>query len=249
MMLPDRLLSTQDDALIRLEGVTRAYPVGSRTLIALRDVNLTIQAGEFVAIVGPSGSGKSTLLNLISGIDKPTIGRVLVAGTEVSRLDENALAKWRSAHVGIIFQFFQLLPTLTVLENVMLPMELRGSFRGHRRERALAALAAVGLADHADQLPSELSGGEQQRVAIARALANDPPIILADEPTGNLDSESGERIIALLTELNQQGKTIVLVTHEARLAQAATRVIHVQDGRIIEPGQAHVYQVGQTPAI
>jgi len=185
-----------------------------------------------VAVVGPSGSGKSTLLNLISGIDKPTAGRVVVGGVEVSALDENALARWRGEHVGIVFQFFQLLPTLTALENVMLPMQFRGKFPGQQRERAMAALARVGLADRADQLPAELSGGEQQRVAIARALANDPPILLADEPTGNLDSETGERIVALLAGLHQQGKTIVLVTHEDTLARAAGRVLRMQDGRI-----------------
>ncbi len=221
------------DAFIRLEHVSRLFRTGTRTVTALHDVNLTIGQGEFVAVVGPSGSGKSTLLNVISGIDKPTAGRVLVGGVEVSALDENALARWRGEHVGIVFQFFQLLPTLTALENVMLPMEFRGKFAGERRERAMAALARVALADRAHQLPSELSGGEQQRVAIARALANDPPLLLADEPTGNLDSETGQRIIALLAELHRQGKTIVLVTHEEHLTRAAGRVLRMEDGRIV----------------
>jgi putative ABC transport system ATP-binding protein len=221
-----------DQHLIRLEGVSRVYQLGQRTLTALCDVDLSIDAGEFVAVVGPSGSGKSTLLNVISGIDRPTSGRVIVGGVEVSRLDENSLARWRGETIGIVFQFYQLLPTLTALENVLLPMEFRGTFPGRRRERALAALATVDLADKADQLPSELSGGEQQRVAIARALANDPPILLADEPTGNLDSASGQRVVELLAGLHRAGKTIVLVTHEEHLTAVAGRVIQMQDGRI-----------------
>jgi putative ABC transport system ATP-binding protein len=220
------------DSVIRLENVTRVYVMGARKLFALRDVSLEIHAGEFVAVVGPSGSGKSTLLNLIGGIDKPDEGRVWVDGLEVNAMSENALAKWRGEKIGIVFQFFQLLPTLTALENVMLPMELRNTFSDHRRERAAAALERVGLADRATQLPSELSGGEQQRVAIARALVNDPPILLADEPTGNLDSDTGERVVALLAELNRAGKTIVLVTHEEVLARAAARAVHMRDGRV-----------------
>lgn len=224
----------QDADLIRLEKVTRAYTIGARTLYALRDVSLMIHAGEFIAMVGPSGSGKSTLLNLIGGIDKPDAGNVWVAGKQVDAMSENALAKWRGQTIGIVFQFFQLLPTLTALENVMLPMELRNTFSDQRRARALFALERVGLQDHAAQLPSELSGGEQQRVAIARALVNDPPILLADEPTGNLDTETGERVVALLADLNRAGKTIVLVTHEETLARAASRIIRVRDGRVSE---------------
>ncbi len=220
------------DGFIRLENVTRAYTIGARTLYALRDVTLTIDAGEFVAIVGPSGSGKSTMLNLIGGIDKPDEGQVWVAGARVDELSENALAKWRGEKIGIVFQFFQLLPTLSALENAMLPMELRGTFASNRRARALESLARVGLAERATQLPSELSGGEQQRVAIARALVNDPPILLADEPTGNLDTETGERVVALLANLNYAGKTIVLVTHEETLARAASRIIRVRDGQV-----------------
>jgi len=220
------------DGFIRLENVTRAYKIGARTLYALRDVTLTIDAGEFVAIVGPSGSGKSTMLNLIGGIDKPDEGQVWVAGARVDELSENALAKWRGEKIGIVFQFFQLLPTLSALENAMLPMELRGTFANHRRARAIESLARVGLAERATQLPSELSGGEQQRVAIARALVNDPPILLADEPTGNLDTETGERVVALLANLNYAGKTIVLVTHEETLARAASRIIRVRDGQV-----------------
>ncbi len=218
--------------LIRLENVVRVYAVGGRTLYALRDVSLQICAGEFVAITGPSGSGKSTLLNLIGGIDKPDQGSVWVDGLQVDRLGENTLAKWRGNKVGIVFQFFQLLPTLTAIENVMLPMELRNTFPEHRRQRAMNALERVGLVNRANQLPSELSGGEQQRVAIARALANDPPILLADEPTGNLDSDTGARIMDLFLVLHREGKTIVLVTHEEALARAAQRIVRVRDGQI-----------------
>ena len=220
--------------LIQLDNVTRAYVMGARKLYALHDVSLEIRAGEFITIVGPSGSSKSTLLNLISGIDKPDTGRVRVGDIEINTLSENTLAKWRGAQIGIVFQFFQLLPTLTALENVMLPMELRNTFSENRRARALAALERVGLTERAAQLPSELSGGEQQRVAIARALVNDPPILLADEPTGNLDSETSEHVVALLGELNRTGKTIVLVTHEHALARAASRIVQMRDGRIVE---------------
>jgi len=207
--------------------------MGARTLYALRDVSVHIARGEFVAVVGPSGSGKSTLLNLIGGIDQPSRGEVWVDGTRIDTLDENALAKFRRNHIGIVFQFFQLLPTLTALENVSLPMELRGDAAKGRRARAEAMLARVGLAARMTQLPSELSGGEQQRVAIARALVNDPPILLADEPTGNLDSANAEGIIILLRELADAGKTIVLITHEANLARAAHRTILMRDGEIV----------------
>lgn len=227
---------SKQEPFIRLENVTRIYTMGQRQLHALCDVSLEIRAGEFVAIIGPSGSGKSTLLNLISGIDKPDQGDVWVDGFQVNVQDENTLSKWRGEKIGIVFQFFQLLPTLTALENVMLPMELRNTFTNHRRERAAAALDRVGLAERASQLPSELSGGEQQRVAIARALANDPPILLADEPTGNLDSETGLRVVELLAELNRAGKTIVLVTHEEALARTVGRIVRVRDGKIIEAG-------------
>jgi len=232
------------EPLICLENVTKVYPMGPRSYTALRGVDLDIDAGEFVALVGPSGSGKSTILNMITGIDKPTSGTVTVNGVRVDRMGENELARWRGQNIGIVFQFFQLLPTLTALENVILPMDLRGSHPPwsplgggrHRRERALEHLRLVGLEDHAGHLPSELSGGEQQRVAIARALANDPPILIADEPTGNLDTATGERIIDILTELHRRGKTVVMVTHEPYIALLAERVLHVQDGRIAEGG-------------
>lgn len=219
--------------LIQLRNITRSYTMGARNLFALRDVSIEIMQGEFVAVVGPSGSGKSTLLNLVGGIDKPTSGEVWVDGTRIDAMSENALALFRRNHIGIVFQFFQLLPTLTALENVSLPMELRGDDRKDRRARAEAMLARVGLAARMSQLPSELSGGEQQRVAIARALVNDPPILLADEPTGNLDSGNAEGIISLLRELADAGKTILLITHEANLARAAHRSILMRDGIIV----------------
>ncbi|MGB8646639.1 MAG: ABC transporter ATP-binding protein [Anaerolineae bacterium] len=219
--------------MIRFESVTRAYRMGTRTVTALADVSLEVAEGEFLAIVGASGSGKSTLLNMAGGIDRPTRGEVWVAGRRIDEMGENALAKWRRAQVGIVFQFFQLLPTLTALENVMLPLELAGTARGGHRQKAEAALARVGLAGCATQLPAELSGGEQQRVAVARALINDPPILLADEPTGNLDSATAQGIFDYLGELAIGGKTILLVTHEQRLAQAAHRVVQMRDGRIL----------------
>jgi putative ABC transport system ATP-binding protein len=207
--------------------------MGARRLYALRDVSIQIESGEFVAVVGPSGSGKSTLLNLIGGIDKPTGGEVWVDGTRIDAMDENALAIFRRNHIGIVFQFFQLLPTLTALENVTLPMELRGDDRKIRRARAEEMLTRVGLGARMTQLPGELSGGEQQRVAIARALVNDPPILLADEPTGNLDSGNAEGIVGLLREFADAGKTILLITHEANLARAAHRTILMRDGEIV----------------
>src|SRR6476659_3980920 len=211
----------------KLVNVVKAYPMGNREYIALRGVNLTLYAGEFTAIVGPSGSGKSTILNMITGIDRPTQGQVLMGNMPLHLMTENELAQWRGANIGIVFQFFQLLPTLTALENVMLPMDFLGS-GGARRERALALLRRVRLDTHADHLPSELSGGEQQRVAIARALANDPPILIADEPTGNLDSASGDRVFALLAELGRQGKSVIFVTHDPALAGHAERTVRVQ---------------------
>jgi putative ABC transport system ATP-binding protein len=217
----------------RLVDVVKAYPMGHREYVALRGVDLTLYAGEFTAIVGPSGSGKSTILNMVTGIDRPTAGEVLMAGRPLHLMNENELAQWRGANIGIVFQFFQLLPTLTALENVMLPMDFLNTYGSKRRERALALLERVGLRPRAGHLPSELSGGEQQRVAIARALANDPPIIIADEPTGNLDTATGERVMDLLSELSSQGKSVVFVTHDPHLAARARRVIHVQDGNIV----------------
>ncbi len=221
------------EPLIVARGLTKAYRQGEEHSAALRGVSLDVERGEFVAIVGPSGSGKSTLLNMIAGLDRPTAGSVRIHGLEVTALDEDRLARWRGSALGIVFQFFQLLPTLTALENVMLAMELGGRYKGERRERALKRLASVGLAGVADHLPSELSGGEQQRVAIARALANDPLLLLADEPTGNLDSATGRQIVDLLCECHAGGKTVLLVTHEGRLAERAKRVVEMRDGQIV----------------
>jgi putative ABC transport system ATP-binding protein len=217
----------------RLSGVVKAYPMGNRQYIALRGVSLTLYAGEFTAVVGPSGSGKSTILNMITGIDRPTTGEVVMAGMPLHLMSENELARWRGANVGIVFQFFQLLPTLTALENVMLPMDFLNSYGSKRRSRAAALLELVGLKARANNLPSELSGGEQQRVAIARALANDPPILIADEPTGNLDTATGEKIMDLLENLSHAGKSVIFVTHDVSLAARAHRIIRVQDGNIV----------------
>lgn len=224
--------------LIRLEGVAKDYQITSRTFAALKAIDLTITRGEFVAIVGKSGSGKSTLLNMISGIDRPTAGVVTVADTTLTALTENQMAAWRGRSVGIVFQFFQLLPTLTVLENVMLPMELCRVFpKQERREQALRLLKQVDVVDQAAKLPSTLSGGQQQRTAIARALANHPPIILADEPTGNLDSVTATSILRLFTNLVNQGRTVVVVTHDPDIASHVSRVIHISDGAITSDSQ------------
>lgn len=219
---------------IRLEAVTRAYQTGRGMLTALTSTDLTIEAGESVAIVGPSGSGKSTILNVIAGIDRPSGGRIVVGGVELTALSEERLTRWRGEHVGIVFQFFQLMPTLSALENVLLASEFRGSMigTGRRRRRALDLLEEVGLAELADHLPAELSGGEQQRVALARALVNNPPLLLADEPTGNLDSITGERIMALLADFAGGDRTLVFVTHDPVLAARARRIIRVRDGAI-----------------
>ena len=231
-------INTARPGLIRLQGVEKTYPMGKRKYTALRGINLTVQPGEFVAIVGPSGSGKSTILNMLAGIDRPSAGQVVVGDTDLNKLNENGLARWRGQNIGIVFQFFQLLPTLTALENITLPLHLRGfraKYQGdERRKHALANLELVGLTDHAQHLPRELSGGEQQRVAIARALANDPPLIVADEPTGNLDSETGGMIFDIFRRLADEGKTVIYVTHDLHLARQARRLIQVRDGQIVE---------------
>lgn len=218
-------------ALIELHDATKEYVSGRRTLPALRGVTLSIEAGDWVTILGPSGCGKSTLLNMLSGIDQPSSGSVIVDGTHLETLSQERLARWRGKTVGIVFQFFQLMPTLTAIENIMLPMELNGL--RSRRQRATDLLERVGLAEHAGNLPNELSGGEQQRVAVARALANEPPILLADEPTGNLDTSAGQRVIELLQETWDAGMTIVLVTHDRSIARVASRVIEMRDGLVV----------------
>ncbi len=219
--------------VIDLRTVIKSYPTAAGEYIALRGVSLEVDAGEFVAVVGKSGSGKSTLSNMITGIDRPTSGEVLVAGTPVHTLSEDEIAVWRGRNVGVVFQFFQLLPTLSVLENVMLPMDFCGTFRGERRERALHLLGQVEMAQQAHKLPTALSGGQQQRVAIARALANDPPLIVADEPTGNLDSHTADAVFHLFETLTSAGKTIVMVTHDDDLARRASRAVTLLDGQIV----------------
>lgn len=219
--------------LIELQHVEKTFTVGSGKFYALRDVNLQIGAGELIAITGKSGSGKSTLLNVISGIDKPTAGDVVVNGVRVDKLSENELASWRGKNMGIVFQFFQLLPTLTIAENVMLPMDFCNSYpKKERRARALALLEQVGIKDQADKFPSALSGGQQQRTAIARALANDPPVIIADEPTGNLDSHTTASIFDLFANLIKLGKTVIIVTHEKEISSRVENVISISDGTI-----------------
>ena len=219
--------------MITLQDVTKTYETPAGPFSALRGIDLEIDRGDFVAVVGKSGSGKSTLVNMVGGIDRPTSGTVAVDGTAIAGLDHERLAAWRGRSVGIVFQFFQLLPTLTAAENVMLPMDFLGALPARqRRARALELLARVGVAEQADKLPSALSGGEQQRVAIARALANDPPVLLADEPTGNLDSETSLAIFRLFGELVDAGKTIVVVTHEREAASAAGRTVTIVDGRV-----------------
>ena len=220
--------------MISLHQVTKTYETPAGKFAALKAIDLNIEAGQFVGIVGKSGSGKSTLLNMVAGIDRPSSGSVAVAGTEIHDLSENKLALWRGRNVGFVFQFFQLLPTLTVAENVMLPMDFAKSVPlRERRKRAVALLERVGVARHANKLPATLSGGEQQRVAIARALANEPPLVLADEPTGNLDSVTATAILDLFRDMANQGTTVVIATHEADIARVIDRRIEISDGALV----------------
>ncbi|MCI0708573.1 MAG: ABC transporter ATP-binding protein [Chloroflexi bacterium] len=223
--------------IIKLEGVQKAYETSAGEFVALRDINLSIKTGEFATVIGKSGSGKSTLLNIIAGIDRATAGEVVVGGTSLNGLSENQLAIWRGKTVGVIFQFFQLLPTLTVAENVMLPMDFGRFLNGNKRkQRALDLLERVGIVGQAHKLPHTLSGGQQQRVAIARALANDPPILVADEPTGNLDTHTAEVVLNLFSALVNEGKTILMVTHERDIETRSHRLISLEDGRILVDG-------------
>ncbi len=218
--------------MIRVRGLSMRLASGGRGVDVLTDVSLDVPAGQFLAIAGPSGSGKSTLLGLIAGLDQPTAGRIEVAGVDITALDEDALARFRRDHVGYVFQSFHLLPTLTAQENVAVPLELAGE--AGAAARAAALLAEVGLADRAHHYPVQLSGGEQQRVAVARAMARRPALLLADEPTGNLDSATGKQIIELLVGMNRRlGSTLVLVTHDTALAAHADRVVTLRDGRIV----------------
>jgi putative ABC transport system ATP-binding protein len=225
------------DKLISLQAVQKTYKIKGGLVHALRGVDFEVSKGEFVAIVGPSGSGKSTLINMITGIDRPTQGEVYVAGERLTHMGEDRVAGWRGKNVGVVFQFFQLLPSLTVMENVIMPMVYAGTYPGQRQERAMELLDLVDLVDVADKYPSQVSGGQQQRAAIARALANDPPLIVGDEPTGNLDSVSAGLMFALFEDLIAQGKTMVMVTHDKDLAGKVPRVQEVRDGLLLDSSE------------
>ena len=230
----------QNKIVIELRHVTKSYPVASGSFSALKDVSFKIDSRQLVAITGKSGSGKSTLLNVITGIDRPTQGSVLINGIQVDKLSESELASWRGKNVGVVFQFFQLLPTLTILENVMLPMDFCNTYpKKDRKERALSLLQMVDIKEQADKFPSSLSGGQQQRVAIARALANDPSLIVADEPTGNLDSQTATAIFELFAKLANSGKTVVVVTHEREFASYFENTINIADGVIVNAVPLH----------
>ena len=219
--------------LVQVKEVVKTFPVGGGVVTVLKGISFDVKIGEFVSIVGPSGNGKSTLLNMITGIDRPTQGEVIVTGREVHRMSENKLAAWRGQHVGIIFQFFQMLPALSLLQNIMLPMDFAKKFTPReRKERAMSLLETVGMEDQAHKLPSMVSGGQQQRAAIARALANDPDLLVADEPTGNLDQKTAFDVFELFNKLVSEGKTLVMVTHDKELARRVPRVVEIVDGRI-----------------
>jgi putative ABC transport system ATP-binding protein len=219
--------------VIEIRSLCKHYRRGDQDVVVLQNLDLDVEAGDFLALMGPSGSGKSTLLNLIAGIDRPTSGRISINGTDISQLSDSALARWRAAHVGFIFQFYNLIPVLTAYENVELPLQLTSLSRAERHQRVVQALTAVGLADRMTHTPNELSGGQQQRVAIARALITDPDLIVADEPTGDLDRASAEDILAMLQRLNREmGKTILMVTHDPKAADAARATIHLEKGQL-----------------
>jgi len=231
---PSTTETAEEHPLIELHDVHKAYKTAAGDYPVLKGVDLSFQAGEFISIIGKSGSGKTTLLNMITGIDRPTSGEVWVNGSALHQMSEGQMARWRGRNLGIVFQFFQLLPTLSILENILLAMDFAGKIpSGERKKRALYLLDLVGLADHAYKLPLALSGGQQQRVAIARALANDPPVVIADEPTGNLDSKTAESVFELFNELVAQGKTIIIVTHDSALAKRTHRTALIADGEIV----------------
>ena len=226
--------------IIRMEGIRKVYDTGKIRVEALKGIDLVVKRGEFVAVVGPSGSGKSTLMNLIGCLDTPSAGDYFLAGEKVAGLTRDQLADVRNRRVGFVFQAFNLLPQITALENVEMPLLFGGVAAKKRRERAAEVLATVGLADRMDHRPTELSGGQMQRVAIARAMAMEPDILLADEPTGNLDSSSGGDIMGVFTDLWKQGRTLIVITHDLSLARRASRVVEIQDGRILSDGAAEV---------
>ena len=221
------------DIQLELKNVRKTYAMGDAIINAVEDVSLQIKKGEFIAITGPSGSGKSTMMNLVGALDMATDGEIYLGGQNIRNFDESELAQIRGKKIGFVFQTFNLIPTQTALENVMLPMMLQGTDKEKRKERGIMLLEKVGLKDRMHHLPNELSGGQRQRVAIARAIANDPDIILADEPTGNLDSKTGEEIVNLFKKLNEEGKTIIVVTHDHELAKKTKRIIKLKDGRVL----------------
>lgn len=234
--------------LIHVKNVVKTFPIGGTEVTILHDLSFTIQAGEFVSIVGPSGNGKTTLLNMITGIDRPTAGEIIVKDRPIHRMSEDQLSAWRSTEVGIVFQFFQMLPALSLLKNIILPMDFAQKYTPReRRERARELLHIVGLADQADKLPSMVSGGQQQRAAIARALANDPPLLVGDEPTGNLDFQTAQDVFALFEKLVAQGKTILLVTHDKELAERIPRRLEIVNGYITRDEQRHIQRHKQHP--
>jgi putative ABC transport system ATP-binding protein len=225
-------------ALVSIVGVTKQYRKGDQAIVPLRDVSLEVERGDFVSLMGASGSGKSTLLNLIAGIDRPTSGQIIVAGTDIATLSRSALARWRAAHVGYIFQLYNLVPVLTAYENIELPLLLLPLTSAERRRRVAIALEAVGLTDRADHYPRQLSGGQEQRVGIARAIVADPAIVVADEPTGDLDAETTDQILDLLQRLNRElGTTFVMVTHDPKTAAIAGRQLRLEKGQLLEPGR------------
>jgi putative ABC transport system ATP-binding protein len=224
----------EPDSLLSLDHVSRVYAMGRMEVAALVDVSMDVMPGEFVAIVGPSGSGKSTMMNILGCLDRPTAGAYRLAGTPVAELDDNGLAGLRSRTIGFVFQSYNLLPRTTALDNVATPLLYQGVSRRERAARARSALERLGLGDRLDHEPTELSGGQQQRVAIARALVTEPALILADEPTGNLDSHAGADVLTLLHELHGTGRTIVLITHDAEVAKTADRQIHLRDGQVVD---------------
>lgn len=234
LMIGEKAEDTSSNVLINIRNLVKRYAVADGEVTVLKNISLQVNRGEFVSIVGPSGSGKSTLINMFTGIDRPSEGEIEVGGVRIDSLNEGQLARWRGENLGLVFQFFQLLPALSLLDNVVLPMDFARKYsRQERKERALYLLETVGLADHARKLPGMVSGGQQQRAAIARALANDPPLIVGDEPTGNLDTVSTERMVELFIRLVESGKTLVMVTHNQEIAHRTPRMVEIADGQIV----------------